>query len=203
VGRFAGIEACLHVRKSTIEEKKMRKDAVARFCLMIFGILLIAISSGCAVTTAPKVEPVETGALPPIQGKGTITLINDQKDTAVREFGRAGFGKLQGDLHTWTETAIQLLGMEMEKAGLKVQSGGEKSIKISVVDVKLGVSGVEFVASVAKGNVRIKVETGDGYSKEYEGEKNALQPPNSCEKALTEAVVNMLKDDHVVAYLKK
>lgn len=181
----------------------MRGEIFSRYCLNFFVILLLAISSGCAVTATPKVEPVESGVLPPIQGHGTITLINDQKDTTIREFGRAGFGKLQGDLHTWTETAVQLLEMEMEKAGLKVQAGGEKSIKISVLDVKLGVSGIDFVAAIAKGNVRIKVESGDGYSKEFEGDKNALQPPNSCEKALTDAVVSMLKDEQIVAYLKK
>jgi hypothetical protein len=191
----------VHKSKTTTKEKEMKEGAGARFYLMIFGILLLAISSGCAVTTVPKVEPIEAGVLSPIQGKGTIALVNNQQDTTVREFGRAGFGKLQGDLHTWTETAVQLLGTEMEKAGLKVQSGGEKSIKISVIDVQLGVSGIDFVAALAKGTVRIKVETGDGYSKEYEGEKNALAPPNSCEKALTEAVVNMLKDGRIVEYL--
>ena len=87
---------------------------------------------------------------------------------------------------------------ELEKAGLKVQSGGNKSIKVTVVEVKLGVSGVESVASVDKGTVRIKVEAGDGYAKEYIGEKNALAPPSACEKALTEAVTNFIKDENIL-----
>jgi hypothetical protein len=184
------------------KEMMMKTRLGSRFCMMVFGALLL-VMSGCAVSHTPQVEPVEEGSLPQIQGKGTITIANVQPDTNVREFGRAGMGKLQGDLHTWTEIAAQLLTTELTKAGLKVQAGGQKSIKISVVDLKLDVSGIDFVAAMAKGNARIKVETGDGYSKEYEGEKNALRPPNACEKAVTEAVVNMLKDENIIAYLKK
>jgi len=171
--------------------------------MLVIGILALAMSFGCAISHIPKAEPVDAGAVPQIQGKGAIAIVNAQPDKSIREFGRAGYGKLQGDLYTWTDSAVQLLGTEMQKAGLKVQATGEKSIKITVLDVKLGVSGIDFVAAIAKGTVTIKVETGDGYTKEYVGEKNAIQPPNACEKALTEAVVNMLKDGHVVAYLKK
>jgi hypothetical protein len=163
----------------------------------------IAMTSGCAVLHVPKADPVAAGAIPAIHGKGTVSLVNSQSDKTVRTLGRAGFGKLQGDLYSWTEAAIVLLGTEVEKAGLKVQSGGEKTIKVTVVEVKLGVSGIDFVAAIAKGNVRIKVETGDGYVKEYSGEKNALQPPSSCDKALTEAVSNVLKDARIVSYLSK
>jgi hypothetical protein len=110
---------------------------------------------------------------------------------------------MQGDLYSWTEAAVVLLGDEVKKAGLEVKSGGNKSIKVTVVEVKLGVSGIDFVASIAKGYVRIKAETGDGYVKEYFGEKNALAPPSACEKAMTEAVTNILKDSHIVSYLSQ
>lgn len=165
--------------------------------------LAIAMTSGCAVFHVPKADPIAAGAVPIIHGKGTISLVNNQPDKTVRPLGRAGFGKLQGDLNSWTEAAVALLGSEVNKAGLKVQSGGEKTIKVTVVEVKLGVSGIDFVAAIAKGKVRIKVETGDGYVKEYSGEKNAMQPPSSCDKALTEAVMNILKDAKIVAYLSK
>jgi hypothetical protein len=165
--------------------------------------LLLAFSTGCSMHHVPKPDPIEAGAIPQIQGKGTISLINAQEDKAVRDLGRAGFGTLQGDLYTWTEAAVTQLGEEVKKAGLKVQSGGEKSIKVTVVEVKLGVSGIDFVAAVAKGTVRIKVEAGDGYVKEYIGEKNAITPPSSCEKAMTEAVMNILKDGQIVSYLSQ
>jgi len=181
----------------------MKKDTGFRTYLLVAGLLLLGMSSGCAMDHTPKAEPISSGAVPQIQGKGSIAILNIQTDKTVKEFGRAGYGKLQGDLNTWTEQAVQLLGKELQNNGLKVQVDGEKSIKIAVLDVKLGVSGLEFVAAMPKGNVRIKVETGDGYMKEYEGEKNAVGPPAACEKALTEAVVNMLKDDRIVEYLQK
>ena len=166
-------------------------------------VIMIAMVSGCTVLHDPKAVPIAAGVIPQIDGKGTINLVNAQSDKEVRTLGRAGFGKLQGDLHSWTEEAVSLLGTELKKAGLKVQLKGAKSIKVTVVEVKLGVSGIDFVASVAKGNVRIKVETGDGYVKEYSGQKNGLQPPSACEKALTEAVSNILKDERIVQYLSQ
>jgi hypothetical protein len=181
----------------------MRSGNGSRLSMLAIGLLVLSMSFGCAMSHIPKAEPVDTGTVPQIQGKGVISIVNVQSDKSVRELGRAGYGKLQGDLFTWTDAAVQLLGTEMQKAGLSVQANGEKSIKIAVLDVKLGVSGIDFVAALAKGNVTIKVETGDGYTKEYTGEKNAIQPPNACEKALTEAVVNMLKDGKIVEYLGK
>lgn len=181
----------------------MKQNTGFRASLLMAGLMLLAMSFGCAMSHTPNAEPISAGVVPPIQGKGTIVIVNNQTDKSVRDFGRAGYGRLQGDLNTWTESAVKLVGSELQKAGLQVQADGGKSLKISVIDVKLGVSGIDFVAALAKGNVRIKVETGDGYSKEYDGEKNALAPPNACEKALTEAIVNMLKDERIVEYLRK
>jgi hypothetical protein len=177
------------------------KEAGRWFCTLAVVSLVLAISSGCAVLHAPKADPIAAGAIPRIHGKGTISVANAQEDKTVRVLGKAGFGTLKGDLNSWTEAAVALLGKELEKAGLKVQAGGEKSIKVTVLDVTLGVSGIDFVAAVAKGNVRIKVETGDGYVKEYSGEKNAAQPPSACDKALTEAVANILRDERIGSYL--
>ena len=173
------------------------------FCKLAVVTLLFATSSGCAVHHVPNAGPIEAGAIPQIQGKGTISLVNGQEDKTVRDLGRAGFGTMQGDLYSWTEAAVVLLGEEVKKAGLEVKSGGNKSIKVTVVEVKLGVSGIDFVAAIAKGYVRIKVEAGDGYMKEYIGERNALAPPSACDKALTEAVTNILKDSHIVSYLSQ
>ena len=173
------------------------------FCKLAVVTLLLVMSSGCTVHHVPNVNPVEAGAIPQIHGKGTISIINAQEDMTVRDLGRAGFGTLQGDLYSWTEAAVAQIGTEVEKAGLKVQSNGNKSIKVTVVEVKLGVSGIDYVAAIAKGYVRIKVEAGDGYVKEYIGEKNALQPPSACENAMTEAVINILLDAHIVTYLSQ
>jgi hypothetical protein len=61
--------------------------------------------------------------------------------------------KKKGKQYTWTESAVKQKSAEVEKAGLKVQSGGNKTFKVTVVEVKLGVSGIDFVAAVAKGTV--------------------------------------------------
>lgn len=185
------------------KETDMKTATAGWFYQLVGLMLLIAMSSGCAVFHVPKPDPIAAGAIPQIQGKGTIALVNGQPDKTVQTLGRAGLANLKGDLHSWTEAAVNVLGAEVEKAGLKIQAGGAKSIKVTVLEVKLGVSGVDFVASIAKGSVRIRVETGDGYVKEYVGEKNNLHPPTACDKALTEAVLQVLKDTRIVAYLSQ
>lgn len=85
---------------------------------------------------------------------------------------------MTGDLHAWTETAIALMKTQMEKAGIKTEAGTAKSFKVTIVEAELGVSGIDFVAAVAKCRVRMKVETGSGYVKDESYEHNAMAPPS-------------------------
>lgn len=182
----------------------LRLKAVTYYVRIIFILLLFAFAAGCTVAHIPKPDPINSGAIPSLQSASSVSLVNAQNDTTVRDLGRAGFGTMTGDLHAWTEAAIELMKTEIEKAGLKTtQADAAKSLKVSIVEAKLGVSGIEFVASVAKCRVRMRVETGSGYVKDESYENNALAPLSACDKAVSQAVQSVLNSEQIVAYLRQ
>ena len=164
--------------------------------------LLAPIAAGCTILHVPKPGSFDA-PLPAFQGAASVSLVNAQTDTAIRTFGRAGIGTLTGDLRAWTEAAILLMNAELEKAGIKPQADGRKSLKVAIVDANLGVSGIDFVAAVAKCSVRMRVETGNGFVKEETYQNHALAPPSACDKAVTQAAQAALRTEEVVAYLRQ
>jgi hypothetical protein len=180
-------------------EAKLTNPAFWTFTILI----ILVLATGCTVSHVPKPDTIETGAIPNIRGTSTVLLINGQSDQTVRELGRAGFGTMTGDLRAWTDAAIAQIKTELEKAGLKAQPDGKKSLKVTVVEAELGVSGIDFVAAVAKCRVRLKVEAGDGSVKDGNIESNALAPLSACDKAMSRAVVSLLNDASIVGYLNQ
>lgn len=168
-----------------------------------FVLFFFVFATGCTVTYVPKPESINSGTLSGLQGAGGVSIFNAQNDTTVRELGKAGWGTMRGDLQAWTETAITLLKTEMEKAGLKTQAGAAKSLKVTIVEAELGVSGVDFVAAMAKCRVRMRVETGAGYVQEENYQDHALAPPSACDKAVSQAVQGVLSNEQIIAYLRR
>jgi hypothetical protein len=174
----------------------------SRVRVILYSLLLVS-AMGCTVTHVPKPDPIDAGAIPSLKSTSGVDLINNQRDTTVRELGSAGFGTMKGDLHSWTEAALTLLKSEMEKAGVRIQKNAVKSIKVAIIEAELGVSGIDFVAAVAKCRIRMRVETGNGYVKDESYEQNALAPPSACDNAVSQAVQSVLTTDQIVVYLRK
>jgi hypothetical protein len=155
--------------------------------------------TGCTVSHVPEPSSIDAD-LPDL--RGSVSLSNAQPDKTERELGSAGFGTMKGNLNAWSDSSIALLKQSFEEAGLQVVPGAPKSLQVSVVEVALDVSGINFVAAVPKCKVRLHVETGDGYSNDYTSENNAMSPPGACDDALSEATEDVLSDPRIVAYLK-
>lgn len=165
-------------------------------------LLFAPIVAGCTVLHVPKPGGFDS-PLPQIQGATSVSLVNNQTDSAVRTLGRAGVATLTGDLRAWTEAAISLMNAELAKTGIKTQADSNKSLKVAIVDANLGVSGIDFVAAVAKCSVRMRLETGTGFVKEETYQNHALAPPSACDKAVTQAAQAALRTEEVVAYLRQ
>jgi hypothetical protein len=157
----------------------------SRPCLLL---LLGPIAAGCTVLHVPKPGSFDS-PLPAFQGATSVSLVNAQTDTAIRTLGRAGIATLTGDLRAWT--------------GIKTQPDSKKSLKVAIVEANLGVSGIDFVAAVAKCSVRLRLETGNGFVKEETYQNHALAPPSACDKAVTQAAQAALRTEEVVAYLRQ
>jgi uncharacterized protein (DUF1800 family) len=174
------------------------KARSSRWLLLLLG----PIAAGCTVLHVPKPGSFDS-PLPAFQGATSVSLVNAQTDTAIRTLGRAGVATLTGDLRAWTESAISLMNAELEKTGIKTQPDSKKSLKVAIVEANLGVSGIDFVAAVARCSVRLRLETGNGFVKEETYQNHALAPPSACDKAVTQAAQAALRTEEVVAYLRQ
>lgn len=171
--------------------------------LKVFPALVLFAVTGCTIAHIPKPDALESGAIPSLQGASSVSLVNAQDDATVRELGRAGFGTMTGDLRSWTQTAVALMKAELEKAGLATRADATKRLKVAIVEAQLGVSGIDFVAAIAKCRVRLRVETGNGLVQDDNYENHALAPPSACDKAVSQAVKAALSNEQIVAYLRQ
>jgi hypothetical protein len=155
------------------------------------------------VAHKPRPEAIDKGLLAGIRARGPVRLVNTQPDTTVRDLGRAGFGTLMGDLHTWTAAAVTLAQHSLAGAGIETNENAQRSLSLSVTEVSLGVAGIDFVASVPKCKVGLKIATGDGGTRELSDERKAMSPPSACDAALSGAVGLALSAPEIVTYLNR
>ena len=177
----------------------MKNKLFAGMAIVLLGIFLGA----CSVRHVPNPGAVNI-ALESEQAKNvSVNVINAQDDSAEIKIGKAGFGTMYGDLHSWSETAVKLVKTTLEKQGAAISDAAPKTLKLSVTEAILDVAGIEFVAALPRCKVSLKVETGEGYSQTYEESNKAMSPPGACDKAMTSVVSLLMKDQAVLDYLQK
>ena len=170
--------------------------------IVIVFILLIGFF-GCTRHYVPKQYPLKPGMAPEFSGSNAITVVNAQSSpgkAGKEEFlGSVGAVTWRGDLQKWTDTAVGLLKTELEKRGFNVTENAPKKLKLTITRANI-YQGFAAIRSI----LYLKVETGDGYSREFEG--NNASPwtlYRACDGAVTRAVGAMLNDDKILSYLKE
>ena len=109
--------------------------------------------------------------------------------------GHKFFGNLQG----WTATAIAITQRELTTRGMNVTENASKSLKLSIESVK-GTFGVWLIRC----ETTLKVETTDVYIKTYVGDNSSPATLyRAADGAVMRAVAEMLRDEKIIAYLKK
>jgi len=73
--------------------------------------------------------------------------------------------ELVGNEKSWTETAISLVKSELEKKGFVISDNANKELKLAITS-KIQVIPVAFLTRCI---LYLRVETGNGYVKEFEG----------------------------------
>ena len=69
----------------------------------------------------------------------------------------------KGDLGKWTDTAVNYLTLELTKRNLVVTGTAQKKLKVNITDANA------IFAWVIRCKLNLRVETGDGYVREFEG----------------------------------
>ena len=136
--------------------------------------------------------------VPEFKIKEQVSIINAQTSTKEVLIGSQGIHKWLGNLQKWTDVASGLLKTELEKRGATVNEGSPKVLKLAITRVNLfwGFSAIRCI-------LYLRVETEDGYIKEYEG--NNASPwtlYRACDGAVTKAVAAVLNDEKIFRYIR-
>jgi len=161
------------------------------------------LQTGCTSHHVPNPGAIDLPDFPKSDKKISLNVINAQMNSNEIEIGRYGAGTLVGDLKTWSGTAVEIVQKSLEKEGVNISDNSSKSLKLAVNDAKVDAAGVEFVASLARCKISLKVETGGGYSQMYEESNLALNPPWACDAAMKSVVTSLLKDKTILEYFNQ
>lgn len=169
--------------------------------------MVLAAVAGCGGHVAPTAStfPVKPGTTKEFQSTQRVALINAHSPGESFSV-KLGVGEYIGDRKEWADTAIEYLKTELERHGMQVAGGSEKSVKLTIISQRIAQEG-KAVRCV----VYFRILTGDGYSKVFYGNNIASFYINyvgealvrrAAEGAIRQVVVAILNDEKVIAYMK-
>ena len=179
-----------------MSEKKMKLMWMSLVLLLFLFVL-----AGCTRYYNPveTTFPINEGMVPAFTGKGTISIENMQPHGKEFILVSQSGSTWKGDFGKWTDTAVNYLTLELTKRNLVVTGTGQKNLKVSITDAN-----AIFATWVIRCKLNLRVETGDGYVREFEG--NNTSPATlfrAVDGAVMKAVVAALNDRGIVDYLQK
>jgi hypothetical protein len=178
-------------------EIKMSKPVLFKHCRFL-ALCMLIFFVGCTHYYAPRQYPVRPEMVPEFSGSEAVTVVNGYTSPKDLIIGSQGAHTWRGDMQKWTATAVGLLQSELGKRGFNVTGGAPKELKLTITraNVYWGFAAIRCILS-------LKVETGHGYTQEYEGNNaSGWTLYRACDGAVTKAVAAILKDKEILAYLK-
>jgi hypothetical protein len=161
------------------------------------GLVLAAVATGCTHTYVASEYDFESDKIAEFSTQATVGLINGQPDTQKVLFATNTGSKFFADLNAWTDTAIMNTARELTRRGARRSGGAEKTLTLSVESARVTTGAWGF-----RGYVDLRVTTGGGYEATYQGEAgSSVTLYRAADGALARAVVQMLNDSRIVAYL--
>jgi hypothetical protein len=136
--------------------------------------------------------------VPDFTSDNAIAVINAHKTGKMALIGSQGVHKWMGDMQLWTDTAVGVLENELQIRKINVTGEASKTLKLAITHANTypGFASIRCVLS-------LRVETGEGYSKEFEGNNSSPWTLyRACDGAVTRAVEAMLNDEEILRYIK-
>ena len=134
-----------------------------------------------------------------------ITIINAQTDTGKTPLGTcvqkytnlgAYTHKWSGNLRLWTDTAVTVLKAELKRRGVTVTARAPKVLRLTITRACLF-----WGFNVVGCPINLRVDTGNGYTKNFEIDNRSIDLYDSCDGAVAKAVAAMLNDEYIRSYL--
>lgn len=157
-------------------------------------VLVLTLGLGaCASPYTPSPDrPFE--AIPEFTASGSVALVNAQPATDEHRVG-----SFIANLNEWTEVALQITERELTNRGLTAADGAARTLELSVTDALFETGWVKI-----RSTITLTARTGDGYEASYQGINSSAMmavPKRQLDGAMMRAVVELLKDPQIVAYL--
>ena len=157
--------------------------------LMMFG--------GCSHYYVPDASTFKLDAIKEFSSSNSISILNAQTSTKNVLLATNMGHRFYGNLQSWTETAITITQRELINRGMKIEKDVPKILNLSIESAE-----GTFGAWVLRFEITLKVETGDGYVQTYLGDNRSPATLfRAADGAVMRAVAEMLKDEHIIAYL--
>jgi hypothetical protein len=163
------------------------------------SVLLFALLAGCTVPYVPSVIAVDETKTGSVALHEPVRLVNAQAASDPLAFGGQAGTTFTADLHAWTETAVVEMRQALAKHGMPETGDATKELRLSVTRVN-----AIFGFAVIRAIITLRVETGDGQTREVEGNAGSgWTLYRACDAAVARAVAAALADATIAEYLER
>ncbi len=138
-----------------------------------------------------------SGAEELIPGK-RIDLVNAQPDSEIRDIGNVGPHHYYGSLNKLTESIIAQLSSELETRNITANSNTDRTIKIKVLNART-IRGMWVI----RAEMNVEVQAGDYYRVITAENKTPDTVPRAYNGAIAIAVIEILNDPKIIAYINQ
>ncbi len=169
---------------------------------LLKSFFLFFFLSGCGGTylVVPTPQAVNPNRVGDIKLNNKIKVVNIQQSKTNVPIGVLSFVDHEANLNEWTEKSIQLLKNELIKRGGEISGDGLKVLNLSVLSAHVE---TRSIGSGTRCNLTMRVETGDGYSKDISVVNNAgIGVERPAGGAITLAITELLNDQTILNYVK-
>jgi hypothetical protein len=170
-------------------------------CVRLVSGLALVFLAGCAppvIHTSPETFNVPADAARHLHSGTNVALQNAYPaETKVKIFTMGESGWF-ADMKQYTDTAITMLGREMQKKGVSVDPKSPKTVTLKVYDVRAS------PGWTIKSYLTLEALYGDGTKSTIMTENSSPSDAwRSVDGSLMFAVTQLLGDDRFVAYVNK
>jgi hypothetical protein len=130
-----------------------------------------------------------------------IVNVSSKAPHVEEEIGHWIGWKVKGSLYDFTESTVGITKEIMQRNKITIDDKADKRLELSIDNAESVQGAVAFWS-----NVTLKVKTGSGLQREFNGKKscaNGYRTTAAFEMAMAQAVELMLQDKYIIEYLEK
>lgn len=174
-----------------------------RTAMLSIGTAILIMLSGClnlSMRTNTQAPSISDEAVPRLHIEQPVAFRNAAPSSGDIVIGEYSNWTIYADLHKYTESSIAAAKNVLERRSIRVKDDADKVLELSVYRATS-----EQGAFIIKETAVLRVRTGDGLEKEFEGIQrhgNTYGTTPAMERALAHSVAQMFNDEEILKYLE-